>query len=326
MAGTGLVLGAGGVTGEAFHRGVLRALRDVAGWDARSAPLIVGTSAGALVAASLRSPGAEATGDRGLDDVAAGVPDGRLAPLPALGVLAAAARRPWRARLGVLASSVVPPWGQSTDFLTDGLVRRFGDDWPDRDLWVTAVRRRDGRRIVFGRPGAPPVTVAEAVSASCAVPGVFRPVVAAGEAYVDGGAHSPTNADALLRGTDDLDLAIVSAPMAVSLRGVRPTLDLSLRLLWRRYLAEEVVRLRRRGVAVWTFTPGGRLLAVLGVNPLRAERVDEVEELAYASACREVEQRLEAGGTLVPSPSAPARGPERSATERPARRLGTRSA
>src|SRR5437764_10757788 len=51
----GVVLGAGGVTGDAFHRGVLRALWE-AGYDARTADVIVGTSAGSMVGAFLRRP------------------------------------------------------------------------------------------------------------------------------------------------------------------------------------------------------------------------------------------------------------------------------
>jgi NTE family protein len=50
----GLVLGAGGLTGQAFHAGVLEGLLDATGWDARDASLIVGTSAGAGVGAYLR--------------------------------------------------------------------------------------------------------------------------------------------------------------------------------------------------------------------------------------------------------------------------------
>ncbi|MBJ7282394.1 MAG: hypothetical protein JHD40_04705, partial [Acidimicrobiia bacterium] len=47
----GLVLGAGGLTGQAFHAGVLAGLADGIGWDARSAELVVGTSAGARAGA-----------------------------------------------------------------------------------------------------------------------------------------------------------------------------------------------------------------------------------------------------------------------------------
>src|SRR5437016_10752839 len=51
----GLVLGAGGAVGHAFHGGVLSALSDATGWDARDAEVIVGTSAGSLVGALLRA-------------------------------------------------------------------------------------------------------------------------------------------------------------------------------------------------------------------------------------------------------------------------------
>ena len=49
----GLVLGGGGVTGIAFHAGVLTALARV--WDARTAEVIVGTSAGSLSTALMRA-------------------------------------------------------------------------------------------------------------------------------------------------------------------------------------------------------------------------------------------------------------------------------
>jgi predicted acylesterase/phospholipase RssA len=53
---TALVLGAGGVVGQAFHVGVLRALPETTGFDGRTADVLVGTSAGSLVAAGLAGP------------------------------------------------------------------------------------------------------------------------------------------------------------------------------------------------------------------------------------------------------------------------------
>ena len=44
MPSVGVVLGAGGIVGAAYHAGVLTALAE-AGFDARHADLIVGTSA-----------------------------------------------------------------------------------------------------------------------------------------------------------------------------------------------------------------------------------------------------------------------------------------
>ena len=50
----GLVLGAGGIVGQAYHAGVLAALEVDLGWDARSADVIVGTSAGSVMGTALR--------------------------------------------------------------------------------------------------------------------------------------------------------------------------------------------------------------------------------------------------------------------------------
>ena len=55
MTRIGLVLGAGGAVGHAFHAGVLAALADETGWDAREAEVVVGTSAGSVVGALLRA-------------------------------------------------------------------------------------------------------------------------------------------------------------------------------------------------------------------------------------------------------------------------------
>src|SRR5580704_19737914 len=50
----GLVLGAGGVVGQAYQAGVLAALEREIGWDPRNATVIVGTSAGSVTGAALR--------------------------------------------------------------------------------------------------------------------------------------------------------------------------------------------------------------------------------------------------------------------------------
>jgi NTE family protein len=181
----------------------------------------------------------------------------------------------------VLVTSLLPAGAHSTELFVGGLRRRCGTAWPDRDLYVCAVRRRDGRRVVFGTPGAPEADVATAVAASSAIPGYFRPVHVGGEAYVDGGVHSPTNADVLAgRG---LDLVVVSSPMSVGRHDVRPKIDLSARLLWHRYAVAEARALERAGTPVLLVEPGGETLRALGLNTLNAGRVDRIEELAYGA-------------------------------------------
>jgi NTE family protein len=277
----GLVLGAGGLTGDAFHRGVLRALRD-RGYDARNTDVIVGTSAGSMVGAFLRKPEVRSAGAAAAE--AETVHGERLGRIPELSPFLAALRRPWKARLSVLATSLLPTGRHSTEFIAAGARLHHGKAWPAEPLWIVAVRRRDGRRVVFGRAGAPSTDVAHAVAASCAIPGFFHPVEIDGESYVDGGAHSPTNAD-VLRG-QDFDVVIVSSPMSVDPRGVRPTLDLPARLFWHRGLRRELRTLRDRAQHTVVFEPGGELLQVLGVNPLHGGRVDEIEEASYDRALK----------------------------------------
>jgi len=77
---------------------------------------------------------------------------------------------------------------------------------------VIAVDYDSGRRVAFGRAGAPSVTLPEAVVASCSIPGWYRPTVIAGRRHVDGGVHSSTSLDLLA--AVDLDEIYVLAPMA----------------------------------------------------------------------------------------------------------------
>src|SRR6476661_4661333 len=54
MSRVGLVLGGGGVVGQAYHSGVLAVLQHDFGLDARTADMIVGTSAGSITGTLLR--------------------------------------------------------------------------------------------------------------------------------------------------------------------------------------------------------------------------------------------------------------------------------
>jgi NTE family protein len=280
MARIGLVLGAGGQVGHAFHAGVLAALSDTFGWDPNQAELIVGTSAGSGVAALLRAGmpatdiAARALGEpvsaAALELAARLGPPATLPPrrLAAPGrrwvaspeLLVRLALRPWEARFGTLAAAALPEGWVSTDLVSAGPQRAFGRNWPERSLWICAVSLDRGRRVVFGRPESPAATVGEAVAASCAIPGFFTPVTIDGVRYVDGGAHSPTNAD-LVSGLG-LDLVLVSSPMSAQRLSVSP--DGALRALCRLRLAEEATRVRRAGTPVVVFAPTPQDLAVMG--------------------------------------------------------------
>jgi NTE family protein len=278
-----LVLGGGGVLGEAWMSALLAGLEEATGFDARSCDGYVGTSAGSIVAAAL----------------AGGVPaDARLGSLPAQpvdrnnvnnGEGPGAARRLAQAGLTAAASPVA---GLTLSTLTPGgaLVRRLvlgrvpegqrslnglgsridslGAGFDGR-LLVAAVDLESGRRVMFGAPDAPEARVGEAVEASCAIPGYFRPVEIGGRRYVDGGAWSPTNMDKarVSKGADVLCLNPTGAMSA----GAAP-----IGLASRSIARLEALALERRGARVRIVAPEEASLEAIGpslMDPGRRRQV-----------------------------------------------------
>ena len=78
-------------------------------------------------------------------------------------------------------------------------------------LSIYCTDARTGERVVYERESE--VGLADAVTASCAVPGVMRPVRIDDRVLVDGGVVSPTNADVAL-GSDETMLTVVVSPMS----------------------------------------------------------------------------------------------------------------
>jgi NTE family protein len=187
----------------------------------------------------------------------------------------------------VLAAAALPAGRVPTDVVTARLRSIVAETWPDDPLWITAVRLDSGRRVVFGRDADVSTDVATAVAASCAIPGFFEPVSIGGRRYVDGGAHSPTNADLLAPPDLHLDLVVVSSPMSVVGRPLRA--DLAARRLARFYLGREATAMRRRGTPVLVFQPTSADVAVMGYNAMDGRRAARVARQAFESATRRIE-------------------------------------
>ncbi|MEO3873283.1 patatin-like phospholipase family protein [Nonomuraea sp. B12E4] len=206
-----LVLGGGGVAGSAWEIGVLAALAE-AGVDVTSADRIVGTSAGSVV-------GAQITGGLPLPELLRRQTDPALQnPELASGV----AMEELFARYQKLFESTPDPeelrrafgalaLGAST--VTEARRREViaarlpVHEWPERDLVITAVAALTGELRLFTPESG--VGLVDAVTASCAVPGVWPCVTIDGVRYMDGGMRSTTNAD-LAAG---FDRVLVLAPM-----------------------------------------------------------------------------------------------------------------
>lgn len=211
-----LVLGGGGALGWVYHAGVIGALRD-RGMLLAEINTVIGTSAGAAVAASMRAgadpdeivstmarpPSAEQR-ERVMSEVRAA----RKSVRPLSGRLA---RDAWHARgNAVLALAGLLPRGLFPTAFADqfpGVPSLSG--WPE-GLWIPAVRVADGELVVFGRDRRD-VSVATAVEASSAVPGMFQPKRIGDHDYIDGGVVSPTHADLAL--ASDSRHVLISSPM-----------------------------------------------------------------------------------------------------------------
>lgn len=292
----GLVLGAGGVLGAAWTIGALDAVQDHLGWDPREAEVVIGTSAGSVMAASLacgvsvdqlrnHQRGVLAPGDPAIDFDPDRDSGGALPPLPLplvgspRGVLNAALH-PWRTT-PMMALSTMLPQGRGSIRPVGQLIEQFvprGDWAPHPAAWVVAMDYETGRRTVFGREGSPPAGLSDAVMASCSIPGWYAPVKIGRHRYVDGGACSPTSLDLVSR--LGLDEVVVLSPMTSldydSPSDVATRIERRFRRLVTRRLVGEVKKVASSGTRVTLLGPGRNDLEVIGGNmmdPRRRSRV-----------------------------------------------------
>jgi NTE family protein len=291
-----LVLGAGGVLGEAWMMGVLSGIEDGTGFDLRDCDYYLGTSAGSIVAAHLVAgqpprrpsmidgdelPGAT-NGARPVDGLAAA----GLAAARRMGAFALAAG----ATFAPLAMGLAAPGGgvarslllrrlpRPSDTLSDlgQSVERLDPQFDGR-LRIAAVDKRSGRRVVFGSPGSPRTSVAQAVVASCSVPWLFAPATIGSREYVDGGVWSPTNLDAAPAGRDTHVLCLNPTASIPGSSGVLAVV----RGVSRTAVSVESLVLRRRGAAVQMLAPDAECAEIMGTNFMDGDRRGPVLTAAY---------------------------------------------
>lgn len=302
--------------GGAWLTGALEALASETGWDPASADYVVGTSAGAMMGALCaagvppwfmvaHSAGDVFEGLVGADgrpaaeaDRAAGAVFRLDRAWPRLGpgswrLGIAGLRNPTRTAPAAMVSGWLPRGVISNEPLRETVRRVVAAGWADHpNLWVVACDYATGRRVVFGREGAPPADLADAVAASCAIPGFYCPVRIGGREYVDGGMRSPSNLD-VLRGRE-LDLVICLNP--TSTRDERPStspverMNAALRRASGRRLGSEARRLREEGTEVVLIQPTARDRAVMGPNLMSRRRRHPVIETAIETVREQLRQ------------------------------------
>lgn len=303
MTGTALVLGGGGITGIGWEIGFLTGLAE-AGVDLADADVVIGTSAGSIVGAHFtsghftldemyarqlttpdrrpgqgRSSGGRASGGGGgAEGRSSGRrPAARMGPASMARFAAIALRSrdavSFGARMGRLALAArTAPEAEQRAAIARTLTF---DDWPARRLVITAVDAATGQRAAFD--GTSGVGLVDAVTASCAVPGVFPPVTIDGSRWIDGGVHSTANVD-LAAGYGRV---VVIAPMAVSGGPIVAP-------------RAQGARLARQGARVCVITPDRAARSAFGRSALDpAKRADAAragrrQSAAHAEEIREV--------------------------------------
>jgi len=264
---------------------LLAGIDDSEEFDARDCACYVGTSAGSIVAASLvagLAPGVRlgrlsrsaavfsedvderVTALRQAFGAAADIAGAAAAPLASLASASTAAAGAMLRRTVLLGI----PAGQRSLAELGRRVELAGVRWDGR-LRIVALERESGRRVVFGAPGAPELSVSSAVQASCAIPGVFRPVTAKGRTYVDGGVWSPTNMDTAEAAKGERVLCLNPTG---SLRPTIGALAGALGPLSRGIARSEALVLKNRGAILTTINPDEGSAAAMGTNLMDRQR------------------------------------------------------
>ena len=268
-AGRALVLGGGGLSGIAWETGILAGLA-AGGADVTAADYVLGTSAGATVTAQIGS----------------GLPVAVLFDRQTVPALQSAELTPDLGRVVELMES----WEKlPLEFPDPAELRRVigqralavqtvpeaerraviagrlpQHSWPSRKLAVVAVEAHTGDVRVFDKDSG--ADLVDAVTASCAIPGIWPPVTIGGGRYIDGGTRSVVNAD-LAAGYLRI---LILAPMA------DPSLD------------EQVAALMAAAdeVQVQVITPDDESTAAIGLNPLDPAIRAPVARAGYAQGER----------------------------------------
>jgi NTE family protein len=255
------VLGGGGALGIAWETGVLTGLQR-AGVDATEADLLVGTSAGSVVATQIaQGHTLDELTQRHLEERPDGIaPSMDFDPQTLIAIFQKWAAFPEMtvaacAEIGrmALASKTVSEdrWVTSFEELIDA-------DWPERNLLLTAVDATSGEFKAWSKNDG--IDVRRAVASSCAVPGMFPCVSFNGRRYQDGGVRSGTSAD-LAAGHD---MVLVIAPIGAGSLSIEPLLG--------RQAKQEVESLRAAGCRAELVFPDAPSAEAIGPNRMDGTR------------------------------------------------------
>jgi NTE family protein len=176
------------------------------------------------------------------------------------------------------------------------MIDRRVEAWPGRPrLWIVGTDYETGARHVFRGPGRYNVSVGQAVAASCAIPGFYRPVRIDSKRYVDGGVTSSANIDLL--GGEGLNLIICMLPLSPVTAVARRSPLARFRSTLQRNLLRQIREIEGTGTRVLLIEPEGRAADLIGLNFMNRSRSHAVAHAA-AETVRHRLREADAGRLL----------------------------
>jgi NTE family protein len=272
MHGRALVLGGGGVTGVAWEIGLLHGLAEN-GIDLADADLVLGSSAGSVVGASIVTGQPLAAAYEGQLEPPERADGARVSVSIIASMIWAnlISRDPVRAAARIGKMALAAKTESEADRRRALAGRLPTHEWPERKFQVTALDARSGELTVFDAASGVPLV--DAVGASCAVPGVWPPVTIGGRRFIDGGIRSPANAD-LAAGYGRV---VIVAPITRGLgRGTS--------------VSHQAAELTAAGARVIVLQPDATAATAIGRNVLDPTRREPAARAGYAQAAAAAER------------------------------------
>jgi NTE family protein len=255
-----LVLGGGGATGVAWLIGVLKGMAE-GGVDTHDADLVIGTSAGSIVGARLADGQAFEVMAKDQLDNGSSLATEAMGGIDFMEFMEVAGA--WALIADNTPASLLPvaQMALKSKTLPEARMRELldvdvADHWPAKAFRCSAVDAATGEFVVLDADSG--VSLADAISASICVPGIFAPVHVGGRRLVDGGLYSGTCAE-LAAGHDSV---LIIAPIGSRSDGMDPAAGAQ--------IAREATALQAGGATVTVLLPDDAANDVIGINRMDA--------------------------------------------------------
>lgn len=267
-----LILGGGGIAGIAWMTGWLHGAAQK-GLDINQFDEFIGTSAGATVAAQITSKTSldqlyenQTNVEKQVAELNPAIPLVKLLLLFLPALFLRKDKILFCKRIAAIAKRHAPNLEQQRRAIIKQ--RLTYPHWPEKTLKIMAINGKTGKTTCFTKNSE--VTLIDAVTASCAVPGVWPPVTIDNDWFIDGGIISHSNADQAL----PCQLALSLTPLTSEIK--------------------EATILKSNHCKLLSISPDKASRKAIGLNPLNPSKRIPAAKAGFNQGCREAAAIIQA--------------------------------